>query len=181
MKITIDRGDHEISYTSHAYGKPLVVGTTTRYGMRIKLCDLQRLGWLHTSSVTVTPDSTDALHGHPALDDLVRITRGKRGRYPKAKPSFDTTEDSLTVSVAQSECRRIAKLSDEIDRFSSFMKTGRGLRTVAVAKLREKMYRKQRRRDYIEHAAFLRYCLGDRDPSGAELEVLKAYSKVIGW
>lgn len=165
MKITIDCGDHEISYTTHAYGKPLVVGTTTKYGMRVKPLDRPRLGWLMTNSVTLMPDDTDTVHGHPSLYDLVRISRGARGKCPKAVPTFDTAGLALKVSVTRQECSRIYALEREIDRFSTLMGKGRGLRTVAVATLRRKAERKRQRRELHAIDAFIRYCTNGAGPA----------------
>lgn len=165
MKITIDCGDHEISYTTHAYGKPLVVGTTTKYGMRVKPLDRPRLGWIVTGSVTLVPDDTDAVHGHPSLYDLVRISRGARGKCPKAVPTFVEAGLALKVSVTRQECSRIAALEHEINRFSTLMGKGRGLRTVAIAKLRRKAERKRQRRERLAIDAFMRYCTNGAGPA----------------
>jgi len=166
MKITIDCGDHEISYTTHnVYGKPLVVGTTTRYGMRVKPLDRPRLGWLVANSVTLVPDDTDAVHGHPSLYDLVKVTRGARGNCPKAVPTFDTAGHALKVTVTKHECSRIRALEREIYRFSTLMGKGRGLRTVAVAKLHRKAELKRQRRELLAINAFIRYCTIGANPA----------------
>ena len=159
MKITIDSGDCQIIYSVPAPGcRPLVVGTTTRAGMRVKCVDRPRLGWFYAHCIFVEPEYADLQMGHGPLDALVRISRGKRGKYPKAQPSYVFQERGLYVGIDIAEVNRIQRLCDEINRFAKLMRSRKGLRTVAVARMRQKAEHKRQRRERLAIDAFTRWC-----------------------
>lgn len=146
MKITIDKYDHQIVFSVSTNHTPVIVGSTTRFGLRIKcIAGLKRFGWMNARFVEIEPEPFDVRCGHPALASLIKVYRGKRGRYPKAKPEYIYANGVLNVGVTDKEIQRVQRLADEIDRFTQLMKSRRGLRTVAVAALRKKAELKRQR------------------------------------
>lgn len=161
MKVTITMDDHEITYstTTRSYRRTLVVGTTTRYGLRVKCLDLPRLGWMNACyvSIKIEDEDKDMMNKYSILPcELIRVNRGKHRRYPKAKPMIIFKDGTLRVGVDLAEICRIRRLCNEIDRFTEMMRSRKGLRTVAVAKMRQKAERKRQRRERLAIDAFIR-------------------------
>lgn len=159
--------------------KNAVVGTTTGYGLRVKLPKETGLGWKSVESVELYAETEDIIDGNCGLRDCVSIHRGKgtKGR-PCAVPmvgSVDRGTKSYLVFVPDSEIERIWKIRNQWDRFRDMMR-GPELRSVRVSKMRKKAKRKRMVRDMMAFKAFLRYA---NAPDTNRMKIVDLMYKVI--
>lgn len=138
--------------------KNIVVGTTTGYGLRVKMPKQTQLGWRSVVGVGLEAEMEDMLYENCGLANCVSIRRGKgsKGR-PCADPSTEFLDGkAYSIYVSGNEVERVWKIRNEWKRFRNMMH-GPGLRSIQIGRMRKKAEMKRMRRDAMAVDAFRRY------------------------
>lgn len=135
-----------------------VIGTTTGYGMRIRMPRHTGLGWQNVDWVELTLEPADLPYFNGNLRDCVHITRGRGSKgMPRCNTEYKFDGYTMAVGVNSSEVRRVQALRDEWTRFRNMMK-GPKPRGIRVGQFRKKARQKEARRDILALEAFARWC-----------------------
>lgn len=135
-----------------------VVGTTTGFGMRIRMPSHTRLGWQNVDCVELTLEPSDFPYFDGNIRDCVHVTRGQGSKgKPRCNVEYKFDGFTMAVGVNPDEVRRVQVIRDEWTRFRGMMK-GPKPRGIRVGQLRKKAKRKEARRDFLALQAFKRWC-----------------------
>lgn len=134
-----------------------VIGTTTGYGMRIRMPRHTGLGWQNVDWVELTLEPEDVPCFDGNLRDCVHVTRGQGGKdKPRCKVEYKFDGYTMAVGVNPNEIRRVQAIREEWTRFRRMMR-GATLRGIRVGKIRKRAKTKMLRRDSMAISAFIEY------------------------
>lgn len=134
-----------------------VVGTTTGYGMRIRMPRHTGLGWQNVDWVELTLEPVDVPFFDGNLRDCVRITRGRGSKgKPRCNVEYKFDGYTMAVGVRPDEVRRVQAIREEWARFRQMMR-GATPRGVRVGEMRKKAKNKMLCRDSMAIAAFIEF------------------------